>query len=35
MEHCGMNCPRAVTNGGLWIKMSEGGKQWRILDVHV
>ena len=32
MEEFGWNCLRAVTNGALWVEMSEGSDQWRIVD---
>ena len=32
MEDCGWNCLRAVTNGGLWMELSEGSDQRRVVD---
>ena len=31
MEECGRNCLGAVTNGGLWMELSEGSDQLRIV----
>ena len=32
MESCRWNCMRAVTNGGLWMELSEGSDQWRVVN---
>ena len=31
MKDCGWNSLRAATNGGLWMELSEGSDQWRIV----
>ena len=35
MEHCGWNCLRAVTNGGMWMELSEGNDHWSIVEGNV
>ena len=32
MKGCGRNCLRAVTNGGLWMVLTEGSDKWRVVD---
>jgi len=32
MEHCGWKCLRRVTNGDLWMELSEGSEQRRAVN---
>ena len=32
MEGCGLNCLRTMTNGALWMELSEGSEQRRVVN---